>query len=252
MNVKIPNIPTYILNIPSRIERKQNALLQAKKLGIKKPIIFPAITPDDLVIPEKELDNPLNKINRFTAGCFAARASFLAIIDHAIYTKKPYFLYMEDDVCMVDTAKTELELILKLLPKDWDVLLLSVYHYDKPDLINNHVVKANGTWAMNLAMFNKSSYGRLFKLVSEGFRGADLTVGMTKWLGSDLNVYAARYNIGYETTDMKSDIINRVETKELPIDVFTHIEITPIEIALAQNPTLNITQIWEEINAKTN
>lgn len=165
MNVKIPSIPTYILNIPSRIERKKHALLQAKKLGIKKPIIFPAITPDDLVIPE-ELDEPLHKINRFTAGCFAARASFLAILDHAIYTKKPYFLYLEDDVCMVDTAKTQLETILKSLPKEWDVLLLSVYHYAKPDLVNDHVVKANGTWAMNIAMFNKSSYDRLFKLVS--------------------------------------------------------------------------------------
>jgi len=238
MNVKIPNIPTYILNIPARKERLKNALLQVEKLGVNAEI-FHAYTPVMLDVPYEELEKPLHKINRFTPGCFAARDSFVAILNDAVATKKPCFLYVEDDVFIVDGAKEQLEQMLAELPDNWDVLLLSVYHYQKPDIVSESLVKVNGTWGMNLALFNESSYERLSNLVSTGFRPADLTVGMTKLLGSDINVYAARHNISYETPDMVSDITHKAETKELPIDVMTHQEITPIEIALAKNPNLN-------------
>lgn len=249
MPIDIAKIPTYILNIPNRIARRKNALIQVKKLGIKKPVVYPAITPEALKIPYEELEKPLHKINRFTPGCFAARASFLSILEYAIAFNKPYFLYVEDDILIVEGAKEQLQKMLLELPDNWDVLLLSVYHYQKPDIVSEKIVKVNGTWGMNLALFNHTSYEQLFELVYNGFRGADLTVGMTNWLGSDLNVYAARHNIGYETPDMKSDIINKVETKELPIDVMTHAPMSPIEIQIAQNPTLNVDEIWSQMQA---
>lgn len=250
MLIDIAKIPTYILNIPNRIARRKNALLQVKKLGIKKPVVYPAITPDNLKIPYEELEKPLHKINRFTPGCFAYNASFLAILEEAIALKKPCYLYVEDDIFIVEGAKEQLQQILAELPNDWDVLLLSCYHYARPDIVNTHLVKVNGTWGTNAVMINHTGYERLFALISQGFRGADMTIGMTKFLGSDLNVYAARHNIGYETPDMKSDIINKVETKELPIDVMTHTKMSPIEIQLAQNPTLNLDEIWSQMKAQ--
>ena len=249
MLIDIAKIPTYILNIPSRTDRQKNALLQVKKLGIKKPVVYPAITPKDLKIPYEELEKPLHKINRFTPGCFATRASFLSILEYVIAFNKPCFLYVEDDILIVDGAKEQLQQMLTELPDNWDVLLLSVYHYQKPDIVSETIVKVNGSWGMNLALFNHTSYEQLFTLVSNGFRGADLTVGMTNWLGSDLNVYAARHNIAYETPNMVSDIINKLETKELPIDVMTHAPMSTIEIQLAQNTTLNLEEIWSQMKA---
>jgi GR25 family glycosyltransferase involved in LPS biosynthesis len=249
MPIEIAKIPTYILNIPNRIARRKNALLQVKKLGIKKPVVYPAITPQDLKIPYEELEKPLHKINRFTPGCFAYNASFLSILEYAIAFNKPYYLYIEDDIFILEDAKEKLQQILNELPQDWDVLLLSAYHYAKPDIVSSNIVKVNGTWGTNAVMINHTGYKRLFALISQGFRGADLTIGMSNWLGSDLNVYATRHNIGYETPNIKSDIINKVETKELPIDVMTHTPMCPIEIQLAQNSTLNLEEIWNQMKA---
>jgi hypothetical protein len=90
---------------------------------------------------------------------------------------------------------------------------------------------------MYATLFNAKGYEKVHRLVSQGFRHADLSIGMAQHLGSAEKVTF-------------SDIAGRIDDKKLPKNVFEHIELLPIEIAYAQNPNMDLAKIWKDMESQ--
>lgn len=110
----------FYINLENRPERKGQTITELRKLGIKKPNRFNAISHD---IP--------------LVGC---ALSHIGVLEKAKELNWDYVIVFEDDI-KIESKKGLLSKFNKYIKTDFDVLYLGVWNYLTPQKINDDLAK---------------------------------------------------------------------------------------------------------------
>jgi GR25 family glycosyltransferase involved in LPS biosynthesis len=133
----------YLINLESRPDRLEAFRERQKLRGWKlpDPIVYPAIHGDTVGAPK-----------RFTegGGAHGCRQSHVRILEDCLMDGVESVLVMEDDAEWFDEVWLRLESFLKVVPADWDCLMLGGWHERPSTPVGPGVcraVKVGGTHA---------------------------------------------------------------------------------------------------------
>lgn len=137
----------FYINLESRPERNLITRQELKKLGIKKPNRFNAITHE---IP--------------LVGC--AR-SHIACLEKAKELKWDYVIIFEDDL-KIEGKKTLIEKFKKYIKKDfWDVLYLGCWNYLPPEKVDKDLAKVVRAVCLHAYIVKSHYYDTLINHLKE-------------------------------------------------------------------------------------
>jgi GR25 family glycosyltransferase involved in LPS biosynthesis len=113
----------YCVNLPSRPDRRQNAINQFNKIGLKGYQFFNAIDGREL-----NLKAGSAFLNPAMVGCYL---SHYLIIREAIENNYESILVFEDDINFIVGAATFLDYAIPTVPADWEFIYLGYTVYPK-------------------------------------------------------------------------------------------------------------------------
>ena len=126
----------FCVNLEKRIDRREKAELQFKKLGISVDF-FPAID-------GSKIQNIPSSLNSGEVGCLL---SHLEIYKKAIREGIGRYLVIEDDCEFDSNIHEKFERYYKEVPKDWDLLYFGGNHNGKEiRLVSEHVHRLHQTY----------------------------------------------------------------------------------------------------------
>lgn len=237
-----------IINLPHRTDRLAHILPECEKIGIKDPIVWKAINGQDLTdIDPAVFQEPLNRINRFTIGCYALRQTTLAILKHAIEKGYESILLIEDDARFADGAKELMEKAMAQLPDNWEYLNFGGYHFEPPTKYSENLVKVNGIWHAHCIAIHSRAFEECYAAIEDAFRPADLTCGLD--LVAKGTYYAMNPNVAFQITN-HSDITGEEVVTTIPLNPFDCEPIEPIEKAIIRDPNIDLKYLADYLDNK--
>lgn len=156
----------YCINLPSRIDRWQNCLLQFKKYNINNNL-----QKFDGIIYENFYFN--NKQNSHL-GCWFSHYNVLKDAKKLNYNK---ILILEDDFvfnCEPEEIDLKLSSCINELPQNWDLLYLGAYFvkgYDYDAKINysKNLYKANTAFCTHSICYSKNGINKMISAMEKAF-----------------------------------------------------------------------------------
>jgi GR25 family glycosyltransferase involved in LPS biosynthesis len=115
-------------------------------------------------------------------------SSMCIAISIAKWYQQPYFLYLEDDCILFDRFDEFVELHMKKLPDDWDVLSFGAISNEPTEPVNKLIAKpvSKQTWFAHCVLFRDTAYDKILSRMGTGrIYGADVMLVSAP----DLNFY---------------------------------------------------------------
>jgi len=152
-------------------------------------------------------------LTRGAVGCYL---SHLSIYKNLLMSKYTYTVVFEDDVIMASDFYSRLEHSIKVIPKDWDILLLGVMCL-KCDIEKDYI-KINRFWGTHGYIVNKKGANKLIEYLDKPLSkqiDADLSLLIKRGL---INVYGINPIIVAQDPIFGSDIQETVEESDEAFD----------------------------------
>ena len=137
----------FYINLEHRKQRNQETITELRKLGIKKPNRFNAITHEIPIL-----------------GC---AKSHMEVIKRAKELKWSYVIIFEDDL-KIENKKKVLEKFNKYINTDFDVLYLGAWNYTKPIQLTNDLAKVTHAVCNHAYIVKQHYYDTLIQNLQEG------------------------------------------------------------------------------------
>tara|TARA_R100001440_G_C2474224_1_gene112216 strand:- start:76 stop:714 length:639 start_codon:yes stop_codon:yes gene_type:complete len=137
----------FYINLENRPERNGECITELRKLGIRKPNRFNAITHDIPLI-----------------GC---SLSHIGVIEKAKELNWDYVIIFEDDI-KIENKKKCLEKFNKYIKTDFDVLYLGCWLIQPPTKINDDLAKVNKAWTTHAYIIKSHYYDTILDNLKEG------------------------------------------------------------------------------------
>jgi hypothetical protein len=131
-----------------------------------------------------DYNNPIIK-NKYMLG---SSASMCIAISIAKWYQQPYFLYLEDDAILFENVQEFVELHMKKLPDDWDIMSFGAMCRLGTTPINKLIAKPNSPFAFgaHFVLFRHTAYDKILRHMGTGpALGADMLMICI----DDLNLY---------------------------------------------------------------
>ena len=228
----------YVINLDRSPERYRKLSEQLNSYGIKHER-FPAVdgyklkiedvktgeifTGLDLKDGRKKMDNAskyiihcpnvkweytTTKRRILSAGEFGCSCSHMGVWYDIKKNKVDYALVFEDDVILKDNFKTNLDLALSAIPKNWDIFYLNLTVRDdmKYVIMNNKIYKIRDDVTGSTAMLvNSKSTEKMLKLARNSRVSIDKE--LSKMIGDrEISAYATKEFLAETDGNAKSDI----------------------------------------------
>jgi hypothetical protein len=139
----------FFINLKNRPERKMETVTELRKLGIKKPNRFEAITHE---IP--------------LVGC--AR-SHIGCLEEAKKRGWDYVIIFEDDI-KIENKKKINEKIKKYINYNYDVLFLGCWNYEKPIQVEEDLARVVRACCLHAYIVKSHYYDTFIENLKEGVR----------------------------------------------------------------------------------
>jgi len=137
----------FYINLEHRKQRNQETITELRKIGIKKPNRFNAITHETPLI-----------------GC---AKSHMEVIKRAKELKWSYVIIFEDDL-KIENKKKVLEKFKKYINTDFDVLYLGAWNYQPPIQLTNDLAKVRHAVCNHAYIVKEHYYDILIQNLQEG------------------------------------------------------------------------------------
>ena len=137
----------FYINLENRKQRNQETITELRKIGIKKPNRFNAITHE---IP--------------LVGC---AKSHMEVIKRAKELKWSYVIVFEDDL-KIENKKKVLEKFKKYINTDFDVLYLGCWNYEPPIQLSNDLAKVRHAVCLHSYIVKQHYYDTIIENLKEG------------------------------------------------------------------------------------
>ena len=138
----------FYINLENRPQRNAECITELRKLGIKKPNRFNAITHDIPLI-----------------GC---SLSHIGCIQKAKELGWDYVIIFEDDI-KIDNKKKCLEKFNKYINQDfWEVLYLGCWNVTAPTKVCEDLAKVNKAWTTHAYIIKSNYYDTIIENLKEG------------------------------------------------------------------------------------
>ena len=129
-------IEIHVINLKRSTDRKE-AFEKNNSKYINKYNYFEAIDGNDLDINKLDLNVYDKKASGYTKGALGCALSHYNLWQKCCISNKP-FLILEDDVILNKDFADHFRTVFKMLPENWDILLLS-YNFDSLLSFNNTI-----------------------------------------------------------------------------------------------------------------
>ena len=139
----------FYINLEHRKQRNQQTITELRKLGIKHPNRFNAITHETPLI-----------------GC---AKSHMEVIKRAKELKWSYVIVFEDDI-KIESKKKVLEKFKKYINTDFDVLYLGCWNYEPPIEISNDLAKVTHAVCLHAYIVKQHYYDTIIANLEEGIQ----------------------------------------------------------------------------------
>ncbi len=184
----------YCINLERRPDRKKNFKRNYKNLGTNKITFFSAIDGGDI----KDADW------QFSKGALGCRLSHLEIYKAALHKNQNRILVLEDDVITKKTFIESLELLIKTVGDDYDMIYFGGYHFIEPKLIHKNILRLENTLALHAIAINTRCLNQLIQKIETDKRSIDSVI-------ADLHPSLKVYGFSRETAIQRkgySDILD--------------------------------------------
>jgi GR25 family glycosyltransferase involved in LPS biosynthesis len=196
-------------NLDIRPDRREWMQNQLDRLGIEAHRIA-AVDGYRLKPSENELPTTLDIEKRTGTGAyigpnaFGATCSMAIAISIAKWYQAPWFVYLEDDAILFEGFEEVVEMYVKKMPDDWDVLSLGGVCWDKPVPVNRLIARPSSkrVSGSHCFVFRGTSYDKILPTIGTGPPiGSDSIINTNP----ELSLYVLEYNLigqkdGYSDT----------------------------------------------------
>lgn len=145
---------TYIVNLPKRHDRREQASKELESVGIDDYVVWPAIDGDEAEIDWKQI-RPIHGWNKNAAALVLTTAQ---IIQDAKEKKHNKILIVEDDVEFSSDAKEYLEEFSLIDELSWDMFFFGYQNDRSPLMLTNKIVRLKRAFCCHCYMIHSRVY----------------------------------------------------------------------------------------------
>jgi glycosyl transferase family 25 len=187
----------YCINLDSRPDRWESVQKEFDKWGITDVERFSAINGNEL---------PKETLKGLLPGEVGVLLTHLELARKCKEEGLNNVLILEDDVYFSEEI-LKLDEYMSKLPEDWEMLYLGGNHHygDKPEIINDKILKLNFTVALHCVAINKPMFDVIEAILKRFKKQVDTHLAEIQ---PNFNVYGFHPNMAFQTAGF-SDIQNR-------------------------------------------
>jgi GR25 family glycosyltransferase involved in LPS biosynthesis len=183
----------FIINLERRPDRLEKVISNLDRINLSKYEIFTAV--DGYSIGQ--------------TGWEGLRQTYIKIFNIIKNSGCNNFLLIEDDCEFNDNFQEEVEIYLREIPSDYDLIYFGGNHFSKPEhrfeKINSHVIRTYSTVTTHCIGFSTKNFGIIYDKITNEKDHVDLILAK---LQNELNTYSSIKNLTTQTPS-HSDIENR-------------------------------------------
>lgn len=187
----------YCINLDKRTDRWDKVSKTFDELGIKNVVRYSAVDGSTMDLTSVKYEPSLLK------GELGILETHLNLLQEAKDEGLKQIVIMEDDVVFTDEIN-QFDEYLASVPEDWDMIFVGGNHIygDTPHVINDKVLKVNGTVAIHCIIIKESIMGVILALAKGRQKQIDVYYADIQ---KDYNVYSFTPNMALQYEDY-SDI----------------------------------------------
>jgi GR25 family glycosyltransferase involved in LPS biosynthesis len=156
MNLNDLSDSIYVINLKEREDRKVHIISELKKIECKNYTIFEAID-----------GQKLQNNTKLKTGMFGLINTYLNLHEEWSKTNSENILIIEDDCVFMQNFNDDLELYIKNVPTNWEMLYFGGNHNyhmgSKTEKINEFCVKLNNTYSAHCVLMKKKVFEELIE-----------------------------------------------------------------------------------------
>jgi hypothetical protein len=190
----------YCVNLDKRADRWEKVSKTFEEVGIKDVIRYSAVDGNELDLTNVKYNERLLK------GELGILQTHLNLLQEAKDEGLKEIVIMEDDVVFTDEFK-DFDKYLADVPSDWDMIFVGGNHMygDTPHVINDRVLKVNGTVAIHCIIIREPIFDVILAIASDRKKQID---NYYADIQKGYNVYSFTPNMALQYEDY-SDIQGR-------------------------------------------
>jgi hypothetical protein len=159
MNLNDLSNDIYILNLKSRVDRRQHILSQFKKIDCKKFTLVDAV------------DGSLFENNtRLKSGMLGLVLTYVEIYKSWVKNESDNILIVEDDCVFDEEFAVKLSAYISNVPKKWEMLYFGANHNyhmgEKTEKINDYCIRLNNSFSAHCVLLKSFVFEELISVIS--------------------------------------------------------------------------------------
>lgn len=166
---KIDN--TYLINLPSRIDRLAMAADQCRRVNIPFQVV-PALDGSRLNVELKSY-NLFDELY-WNKGAYGLCLTTIGIIKDAMDKGYENIMILEDDVLFNPMINEVVDRYWDTIPSDYQMIMIGAHHCINPEFLNRCIVRCKFSVNLHAYVVNKSVYEYYLRLLEQKNKPIDL------------------------------------------------------------------------------